>query len=394
MTPYAGFTYFGVALYPSVPAVAQGLFGARGRRTVLVVAVVGMTIVQYWQVTGLVVGGVHSSVRELWLVAGFAALQWTVARGMLAGRTVGRPWPLVVSIGLSLAPLAAAKLAPVFSSGSRVEFLGLSYVTFRSLDVVFCINDGVIHRLPAVEYLAYLFFFPTVSAGPIDRFRRFERDWKVERDRAAFLADLDGAVQRIVRGFFYKFLMAGMVQRHWMNAAAAGTGFAATLSYTYAYSLYLFFDFAGYSAFAIGFSYLFGVHTPENFDRPFLARNIRDFWNRWHVTLSGWFRDHVYTRFVLAAAKGRWFSDIRTASYLGLFLAMGLMGLWHGTTWYYVAYGLYHGALLVGHDVFVRWNKERRLWGDGPVWQAAGSFVTFHAVAFGFLMFSGRLARS
>jgi len=89
---------------------------------------------------------------------------------MLAGRAVGRPWPLVVSIGSSLAPLAAAKLMPVISSGSRVEFLGLSYVTFRSLDVVFCINDGIIHRLPAVEYLAYLFFFPTVSAGPIDRF--------------------------------------------------------------------------------------------------------------------------------------------------------------------------------------------------------------------------------
>jgi membrane protein involved in D-alanine export len=231
-------------------------------------------------------------------------------------------------------------------------------------------------------------------AGPIDRFRRFERDWNVERDRAAFLADLDGAVQRIVRGFFYKFLMARMVQRHWMNAAAVGTGFGATLSYMYAYSFYLFFDFAGYSAFAIGFSYLFGVHTPENFDKPFLAKNIRDFWNRWHVTLSAWFRDHVYTRFVLAAAKGRWFSDIRTASYLGLFGAMGLMGLWHGTTWYYVVYGVYHGALLVGHDVFVRWNKESRLWGDGPVWQLAGSFVTFHAVAFGFLVFSGRLAQS
>jgi membrane protein involved in D-alanine export len=394
VTPYAGFTYFGVALYPSVLAIVQGLFGPRGRRTVLVVAIVGMTIVQYWAPVRLAVDGVHSFVRELWLVAGFAALQWAVARGMLAGRAAGRPWPLVLGIGASLAPLAAAKFAPVFSPGSRVEFLGLSYVTFRSLDVVFSVHDGVVRKLPAVEYLAYLFFFPTVSAGPIDRFRRFERDWGAARDRAAFLGDLDGAVQRIVRGFFYKFVMARMVRRHWMRSVAVGTGFATTMSYMYAYSFYLFFDFAGYSAFAIGFSYVFGVHTPENFDRPFLARNIRDFWNRWHVTLSAWFRDHVYTRFVFAAAKGHWFADIHTASYLGLFLAMGLMGLWHGTAWYYVAYGLYHGALLVAHDVFVRWNKERRIWGDGPVWQAAGILVTFHAVAFGFLLFSGRLAHA
>lgn len=112
------------------------------------------------------------------------------------------------------------------------------------------------------------------------------------------------------------------------------------------------------------------------------------------MTLSFWFRDHVYTRFVLAAAKRRWFADIHTASYLGLFLAMGLMGVWHGTAWYYVAYGLYHGALLVAHDVFTRWNKASRVWGDGPLWQAASILVTFHAVAFGFLLFSGRLAHA
>ena len=72
----------------------------------------------------------------------------------------------------------------------------------------------------------------------------------------------------------------------------------------YAYSLYLFFDFAGYTAFAIGVGYLFGIHTPENFQRPFLARDIRDFWNRWHISLSWWFRDHVYMRFVMAASDG------------------------------------------------------------------------------------------
>ena len=125
----------------------------------------------------------------------------------------------------------------------------------------------------------------------------------------------------------------------------------------YGYSLYLYFDFAGYSAFAVGVSYLLGIRTPENFNRPFLAGNIKDFWNRWHISLSTWIRDHIYMRFLLAATKGRWFAGKYTASYLGFFLAFGLMGLWHGIEPYYLLYGLYHGTLLVGHDLFTRWNK-------------------------------------
>jgi membrane protein involved in D-alanine export len=159
----------------------------------------------------------------------------------------------------------------------------------------------------------------------------------------------------------------------------------------YAYSFYLFFDFAGYSAFAIGLSYLFGIHRPENFNRPFPARNIRDFWNRWHISLSTWLRDHVYMRFVLAATQGRWFGNKHITSYLGFLLSFGLMGLWHGTAAHYLLYGLYHATLIIGHDIFIRWNKARKLWGDGPIWQTAGVAITFNMVCFGFLLFSGYL---
>ncbi len=159
----------------------------------------------------------------------------------------------------------------------------------------------------------------------------------------------------------------------------------------YGYSLYLYFDFAGYSSFAVGISYLLGIHTPDNFNRPFLAGNIKEFWNRWHMSLSTWLRDHVYMRFMLAAAKGRWFKGKYTASYLGYFLTFGLMGLWHGIEPCYLLYGLYHGTLLVGHDLFTRWNKSRRVWGNGPLWRATGALVTFHLVCLGFLLFSGRI---
>src|SRR5262249_38023354 len=143
--------------------------------------------------------------------------------------------------------------------------------------------------------------------------------------------------------------------------------------------------------FAIAFSYLFGVHTPENFDRPFLARNIRDFWNRWHITLSFWFRDHVYMRFLLAAGRGKWFRNMHTAAILGYFLAFGLMGLWHGVEPHYIVYGLYQAALLSGFHIFSSWNKGQRHWRDSPAWHAVSVFITFHFVCFGLLIFSGRI---
>jgi membrane protein involved in D-alanine export len=164
-------------------------------------------------------------------------------------------------------------------------------------------------------------------------------------------------------------------------------------SYMYAYSLHLFFDFAGYSAFAVGLSYLFGVHSPENFDRPFLSRNIRDFWTRWHISLSFWFRDHIYMRFLIAATKGKWFKGRHTASYLGLWLTFGLMGVWHGIQPHYLLYGAYHAALLCGYDAFARWNKQMKRWPDTRAWRIANIVITFHVICFGLLIFSGKLTQ-
>jgi membrane protein involved in D-alanine export len=388
MVPYADFLYFGVALYVVLPTLLVRLTG-RFTRPWILLATVLMLALQY---AGTIVLGPHLVVREFWLAAGYALFQWLVATGFLRVRPkTTRRWPHWVALTLALLPLALAKFVPLLAPGTQLGYLGISYVTFRSLDVIFGIQDKLITSLPPGQFFAYLFLFPTVSAGPVDRYRRFADDWNRPRDRGQFLQDLDGAVHRLFTGFLYKFILAAVVKRYWLDRAAAGTDLAANLSYMYAYSAYLFFDFAGYSHFAVAFSYLLGVHTPENFDRPFLARNIRDFWNRWNIGLSFWFRDHVYMRFVMAATKGRWFKDRFAASYLGFFLGFGLMGLWHGTALHYIVYGLYHAALLVCHDLFLRWNKQRKLWGDGPLWRAAGVAITFNLVCFGFLIFSGHL---
>jgi membrane protein involved in D-alanine export len=326
-------------------------------------------------------------VSEIWIVLGYAAWQWAVAALLLRVKWKHAATGALI---LSLLPLAVAKYLPHLSPQSSFGFFGISYVTFRALDVIFSIKDRVITALPPVTYFAFLFFFPTVSSGPIDRFRRFTQDWQRRRNRTEFLDDLDVAVQRLFRGFLYKFIIAALIRTHWMDPHATGSGLHVA-AYMYAYTFYLFFDFAGYSAFAISLSHLLGVRTPENFNRPFLAPNIRDFWTRWHISLSFWFRDHIYMRFLLAAAKGKWFASKHTASYVGLFLTFGLMGVWHGTEWYYLLYGFYHAALLSGYDWFARWNKTRHWLSGGRVWPVVNILLTFHAVAFGLLLFSGRL---
>jgi len=198
-------------------------------------------------------------------------------------------------------------------------------------------------------------------------------------------------VHRIFRGFLYKFILAALIKKYWLDRVASEATFGALVSYMYAYSFYLFFDFAGYSAFAIAFSYLLGVHTPENFNRPFLARNIRDFWNRWHITLSFWFRDHVYMRFLLAATRGRWIPSRHATAIIGYFLAFGLMGLWHGIEPHFIIYGFYQATLLSGFHIFSEWSKNRAWPTNGLLWRAGAVFATFHFVCFGLLIFSGRL---
>jgi membrane protein involved in D-alanine export len=265
-------------------------------------------------------------------------------------------------------------------------------VTFRSLDVLIGIQDGVIQRLDPIRYLSFLLFFPAISSGPIDRYRRFSDDWERQRSTSEVLVDIDAGIHRIFTGFLYKFVLAALIQQHWMDPVSQQAGILPVASYMYAYTLYLFFDFAGYSAFAVGFSHLLGVRSPENFDRPFLARDIRDFWNRWHMSLSSWFRDHIYNRFIFSALKGRWFRSPQLASTAGYLLTMGLMGLWHGTAAHFLAYGLYHGILMAITSMLDRRFRANRLL-NSPAWswRLASIFLTFHLVAFGLLIFSGRL---
>lgn len=387
MIPYTESLYFSLLLYLAIAAIALGLAERLSWRWVVAINV-AMLAVQYASRIGL---ASPATVRTIWIVTGYGVAQWLIATLFLRLRGGSNSrWRFRAVLVVSLLPLLVVKFLGDLGS-SYIGFLGISYATFRALDVLIGVQDRLIKSLPPGRYFTYLLFFPTISAGPIDRYNRFVADTARHRTRGQFLQDLDGAVHRVFRGLLYKFILATLVKQYWLDPASTGTGLLSIVSYMYAYACFLFFDFAGYSAFAIAFSYLLGIHTQENFNRPFLATNIVDFWNRWHITLSTWFRDHVYMRFIMAAMRGRWFGSKLAMSCAGFYVSFGLMGVWHGTELRYLVYGLYHATLLAGHTVLTDYRRRHPRVRRALPWNLEGIVITFHLVAFGLLIFSGRL---
>jgi membrane protein involved in D-alanine export len=255
------------------------------------------------------------------------------------------------------------------------------------------IHDGQITELQLRLYLAYVLFFPTLSAGPIDRYRRFVKDLARRRTRDEYVRLLDEAVHAFFMGVLYKFVLAVIVRRWWLDPVTTAHGSRATLSYMYAYSAYLIFDFAGYSAFAIAFSKVFAIRPPENFNQPWRARDLAEFWSRWHISRSTFLRDQVYMRFLMAARRRGWFAGKHAASAAGLLVSFGVMGVWHGAEWHYVVYGLFHGVLLIALEAWRRRHPGRRGGAAAPyTWRdIPASALTLQLVCVSFLNFSGRL---
>lgn len=389
--PYTSFAYFTMLLFVLVPTLAVG-FARIGKPFMRwTFAVVGILIPFHYLYPIWI--GPHV-VPAIGVVIAFIILEWLLLRILISIRAHGienRIAVYAVFFGLLL-PFLSWRVVPVFLPNLSV-FVGLAYVTIRVLDIAFNIHDRIIHTLSFLDFLAFTFFFPTISSGPIDRFCRFQSDLHSTRTKEELVSDIDAGIQHLFRGLLYKFVIANMIAHFLMYPAGATPGFAGMLAFMYSFSFFLFFDFAGYSALAIGVGYFFGIRTPENFNMPFIARNIVDFWERWHISLSSWFRDNIYSRFVYTGIKERWPIRHQTLSYIAYAITMGSMALWHGLGASFLVYGLYHTFLLVGYDVIRRCNERNTssLSETLPTWAitSLSVFVTFNFVCFGLLIFSG-----
>ena len=322
-------------------------------------------------------------------------------------KTGDSKWIFYLHIALSILPLFFVKVTPaIYGHQSLLGFLGISYLTFRSVGMIIELRDGVLKEFNLWEFLRFMLFMPTFSSGPIDRFKRFNEDYETIPERDELLDMLETSVQYIMLGFLYKFILAhifgSMILPPLKQYALQMGGIfnLPTLGVMYVFGLDLFFDFAGYSMFALAVSNLMGIKSPINFNKPFVSRDLKEFWNRWHMSLSFWFRDFVFMRLVTVLIRNKVFKNRNTTSSVAYIINMLVMGFWHGVTWYYIAYGLFHGLGLVVNDAWLRKkktvNKERKkknlpLLPDNKWTQAVGVFITFNVVMFSFLIFSGFL---
>ena len=289
---------------------------------------------------------------------------------------------------LSILPLVINKVFAL-TSLHLLAFIGISYMSFKTIQIMLEISDGLIkEKISIKDYLQFLLFFPTVSAGPIDRSRRFLKEINEVMPRKEYLELAGDGVYRIVLGLLYKIVLSTYVYQ--MLLALNNTGTVVySIKYMYLYTLYLFFDFAGYSLMAVGSSNILGIQTPMNFNKPFLSVDIKDFWTRWHITLSTWLRDFVFSRVLMQVIRKKWFKNrLHNATYAYM-VNMLVMGFWHGLSVSYIVYGFYHGVLMAGFEVyqkksnFYKKNKNKK-WYKLLSW-----FVTMNLVMIGFFIFSG-----
>ena len=289
---------------------------------------------------------------------------------------------------LSILPLVINKVFAL-TSLHLLAFIGISYMSFKTIQIMLEISDGLIkEKINIKDYLQFLLFFPTVSAGPIDRSRRFLTEINEVMPRKGYLELAGDGVYRIVLGLLYKVVLSTYVYQ--MLLALNNTSTVVySIKYMYLYTLYLFFDFAGYSLMAVGSSNILGIQTPMNFNKPFLSVDIKDFWTRWHITLSTWLRDFVFSRVLMQVIRKKWFKNrLHNATYAYM-VNMLVMGFWHGLSVSYIVYGFYHGVLMAGFEVYQKKSNFYKKNKNKDWYKLLSWFVTMNLVMIGFFIFSG-----
>lgn len=301
-----------------------------------------------------------------------------------------------VMLALMLVPLVIVKVSEAFGE-SLLAFAGISYLTFKAVQVLIEIRDGLITELKPLDYCYFLVFFAPFTSGPIQRSRDFMQQIGSPRAREEYLALLSRGALWMLKGVVYYFVLAALFQwLMWFAPGAledgtAGMAVLSALIYAFAYGLDLFFNFAGYSFMAMGVGAAFGVEVPTNFRAPFRSIDIKDFWDRWHITLSHWLRDYVFMRLSRSLLKRKVFSSRVTAACCGFMANMVLMGAWHGLTVDYLLYGAFHGVLLAVCEVYQKKSRFYKAHRKEGWYRTLSWALTVVAVFFGFALFSGQV---
>jgi len=312
------------------------------------------------------------------LLAGYTLVTYLLGR-LLSSARRGRRVLLASAVIVDLLPLAfykyygffALNLSEVFgwlklaSAPSLMQLVvpvGLSFTTFRALSYLVDLYRGRAERASLLDFTLFMSFFPYLAAGPITRTtellpqlkslsgKSLDRGRHIDVTRGLYLITLGLAKKVVIGDFLARSLVSGV-----FGAPGQYSSLDVVLG-IHAYAVQIYCDFSGYSDMAIGVALLLGLVLPENFDRPYTASSLRDFWRRWHITLSRWLRDYLY---IPMGGSRR----SRLATYRNVVVTMVLAGLWHGAGWTFLVWGLLHGSgMAVEH--FLAARRERR--GLGP----------------------------
>lgn len=377
----AFYVYLLVAL---VPAAALGFTGHRIKRYGLAASLVFLLLLfgENWQ-------GMAAFVAFIAIAC--AATFW-VLRSWQSGEKA--LWKYRVALAAVIAPVVIYKIGAVFDQ-NLMGFLGISYITFKAVQVIIEVRDDIITEMNFSDYLYFLVFFAPFTSGPIDRSRRFTEDANRVYTPREYGDLLSRGLLLLLVGAVYQMVL-GSVFHHFFTPAPLGDGpwwweIGAQVKDAYMYGFYLFFDFAGYSLMAMGVSYCFGIKTPRNFRAPFLATDVRDFWDRWHISLSTWLRDFVFMRLVKSATRRKVFKNRLNTACAGYMANFMLMGAWHGLTLDYLVYGAYYGVLMGATDVYQKKSGFHKRHKKKKWYKVLQWFVTINLVMLGMAIFSGQM---
>lgn len=332
----------------------------------------------------------------LWLLALVTVLAQGGATAISRWKTtVGSRWALGTSILLILTPLLWFKYYGWIAETSERAFglvgwgsplplmqillpVGISFYTFMAISYVVDVYRGEAEPAGWVDATLYLCFFPHLVAGPIVRANELVPQFATSRN--ADDIDEGHAARLIFRGLFKKVVVSSFLATSLVDPVFGDPGAASSLDVLvaiYGYAIVIYSDFSGYTDIAIGIAELHGFRFPANFDAPYTATSLQDFWRRWHITLSRWLRDYLYIP--LGGSRG---STLKTSR--NIMLTMVLGGIWHGAGWTFVAWGAIHGlGQVAGHIKRSRWPQTSARW-----WRTLGArAITFHLVCLAWVFF-------
>jgi D-alanyl-lipoteichoic acid acyltransferase DltB (MBOAT superfamily) len=348
-----------------------------------------------------------------WLALGlFLASGYVVARLQTVHP---QRWILATYLTLLVAVFAIVKkyeflsvVLPPSVVHHTIAIVGLSYMLFRQIHVAVDASQGQIDNLSLWTFVNYQANLFGLLAGPIQRYQDFAADWNTLEPLSRDAYEILRAYRRIFIGVIKITVIAAVCLNYFETyadelAGPAGAYFAAAypklVLLFYLYPAYIYFNFSGYCDIVIAGAWLFGIRMPENFHFPFLSRNLIDYWTRFHATLGLWIRDYVFTPMYKAVAVS-WPSQAASLAFLCYFVAFLLAGVWHGSTWNFVIYGLLNGLGVASAKLWESWLVKRygrqgfKRYLQSRGIRALAVAGTFHYVCFTLIFFPADYART